>query len=200
MQEDENKETNEEVKETDKEKADVKIEVEEKKTITLRVFEAVENFGLWFLRLIHLKFLAEIYEKQIEVMRYLICGALSTIVNIVAYIIGSKFLFIGLEAESLIVNVSEIFAFIVALIFAYWVNKSIVFKSKCKNIKDLFREMASFTGARIFTELISIGLMNLAVAIHFNDVIMKVIANIVVIILNYVFSKLFIFKKKDDKK
>jgi putative flippase GtrA len=47
---------------------------------------------------------------------------------------------------------------------------------------------------RLVTEAISIGLMNLAVVINFNDVIMKIIANIVVIILNFVFSKLFIFK------
>ena len=168
----------------------------EYKSITLKVFEGVEKFGLWILNKIHLKFLADFYNKYIEVMRYLICGALSTIVNIVAYILASKILFTGIGDESFIVNVSEIFAFIVALIFAYWVNKSIVFKSKCNSIKELIKEMSSFTGARIFTELLSIGMMNFALWIHFNDVAMKVIANIVVIIVNYIFSKLIIFKKK----
>lgn len=99
--------------------------------------------------------------------------------------------------ETLKVNISEIFAFILALIFAYWVNKTIVFNSKCENFKALIKEMISFTSCRIFTEIISIGLMNLAVIIHMNDVIMKVIANIVVIILNFILSKLIIFKKKD---
>ncbi len=164
-------------------------------SITLKIFEIVENFGLWILEKIHLNFLADIYRKNIEVMRYLICGALSTVVNIVSYIIGSKLIFVYLKETSLIVNVSEIFAFIVALIFAYWVNKSIVFKSKCENFKSLVKEMSSFTFARIFTEFISIGLMNLAVITNFNDVAMKIIANIIVIILNYVFSKLIIFKK-----
>ena len=165
-------------------------------SLTLKAFEIVENFGLWILEKIHLKFLAGFYRKYIEIMRYLICGALSTVVNILAYIIGSKLLFINLSSEALIVNVSEIFAFILALIFAYWVNKAIVFKSKCNNIRELLKEMTSFTGARIFTEILSIGLMNLAVIINFNDVIMKIIANIVVIILNYIFSKLIIFKRK----
>ena len=169
----------------------------EYKGITLKIFEAVENFGLWILHKIHLNFLADFYNKYIEVMRYLICGALSTIVNIVAYIIGSKVIFAMLGNESLIVNVSEIFAFILALIFAYWVNKCIVFKSKCSSFKDLLKEMTSFTGARVFSEFLSIGLMNLALIINFNDVAMKVISNIVVVIVNYVFSKLFIFKKKD---
>ncbi|MCR5187267.1 MAG: GtrA family protein [Clostridia bacterium] len=168
----------------------------EYKGITLRIFESIEKFGLWILNKIHLKFLANFYNKHIEVMRYLICGALSTVVNIVTYIFASKILFIGLGEESKIVNASEIFAFIVAVVFAYWVNKSIVFKSKCKDVKDLFKEITSFTGARVFTEFLSIGMMNFALWIHFNDVAMKVIANIVVIIVNYIFSKLVIFKKK----
>ena len=110
---------------------------------------------------------------------------------------GSYIIFKGIPDESIRVNISEIFAFILALIFAYWVNKTIVFNSKCKNFKELVKEMFSFTSCRIFTEIISIGLMNLAVIIRMNDIIMKVIANIVVIILNFILSKLIIFKKKE---
>lgn len=162
----------------------------------LKVFEFFENIGLWILEKLHLKKLADLYREHIEGMRYLICGGLSTVVNIVSYILGSYIIFRGLADEHLRVNISEIFAFIVALIFAYWVNKTIVFNSKCENMKALLKEMASFTSCRIFTEIISIGMMNLAVIINMNDVIMKVIANIVVIILNFVLSKLIIFKKK----
>ena len=171
-------------------------ENKEFKSITLKVFEFFENVGLWILRKVHLKWLADFYNKYIEVMRYLICGALSTVVNIVAYIVGSKIIFAWMSSEQLIVNVSEVFAFVIALIFAYWVNKCIVFKSKCENIKALLKEASSFVGARIFSEFLSIGLMNLAVIIHFNDIAMKVIANVVVVIVNYIFSKLVIFKKK----
>ena len=110
---------------------------------------------------------------------------------------GSYIIFRGISDEGIRVNISEIFAFILALIFAYWVNKTIVFNSKCENFKELIKEMFSFTSCRIFTEIISIGLMNLAVIIRMNDIIMKVIANIVVIILNFILSKLIIFKKKD---
>lgn len=170
--------------------------MEENKGITLKIFEAIENFGLWILEKIYLKKLADFYRNHIEGMRYLICGALSTVVNILAYVLGSYVIFRGIPDETLKVNISEIFAFILALIFAYWVNKTIVFNSKCENIKALIKEMISFTSCRIFTEIISIGLMNLAVIINMNDVIMKIIANIVVIILNFILSKLIIFKKK----
>ena len=171
------------------------MENENKDNLTLKVFKILENFGLFILEKIRLKGLADWYRKHIEGMRYLICGGLSTVVNILSYALGSYIIFRGFSDEAIRVNISEIFAFIVALVFAYWVNKTIVFDSKCNSIMELFKEMLSFTSCRIFTEIISIGLMNLAVIIRMNDIIMKVIANIVVIILNFVLSKLIIFKK-----
>lgn len=168
----------------------------ENKNLTLKVFEFFENIGLWILEKLHLKKIAELYKKHIEGMRYLICGGLSTLVNIVAYALGSYVIFKNIVDVTVRVNVSDIFAFIVALIFAYWVNKTIVFNSKCNDIKELMREIFSFTSCRIFTQIISLGMMNLAVIINMNDVIMKILANIVVIILNFILSKLIIFKKK----
>lgn len=172
--------------------------VVQSKNITLRVWEALEKFGIWILEKIHLNFLAKFYKEHIEGMRYLICGGLSTVVNIVSYAIGAYAIFVGIQDASLRVTISDTFAFVVALIFAYWVNKTIVFNSKCENIKALIKEITSFTTCRLVTQAISLGMMNLAVIISMNDVVMKVIANIVVIILNFVLSKLIIFKK--DKK
>ncbi len=178
---------------------------EVKKNLTLKIFEILENFGLWILDKIHLKMISKFYKDHIEGMRYLICGALSTVVNIISYAIAAKLLFISIPEDatfnlftialSLRVTISDTFAFIVALIFAYWVNKTIVFDTKCENVKALVKEVTSFTSCRIFTQIISLALMNFAVVIHMNDVIMKIIANIVVIILNFVLSKLIIFKK-----
>ena len=173
------------------------MEDTKKEGITLKIFKFFENIGLVILEKIHLKKIANLYRDHIEGMRYLICGGLSTFVNIISYALGSYLIFKGIADDALRVNISEIFAFIVALVFAYWVNKTIVFNSKCENIKSLVKEMFSFTSCRIFTEIISIGLMNLAVIIKMNDIIMKIIANIVVIILNFVLSKLIIFKKNN---
>lgn len=172
---------------------------EKKKGIFYRIFETIENFGLTILEKIKLKFLADFYREHLEGMRYLVFGALSTVVNILTYVICSLLIFANLD-ESLKVNLSEIMSFITAVVFAYFTNKICVFQSETKSKKSLLKEISSFLGCRLITEAISIGLMNLAVIINFNDVIMKVIANIVVIILNFVFSKLFIFKKKEDKK
>lgn len=175
------------------------IEENKNKNFTLKCFEVIENIGIIILEKIHLKKIADFYKSHIEGMRYLICGGLSTVVNILAYYIAANDkagLFLWISDMFIRVTVSDLFAFIVALIFAYWVNKTIVFNSKCENIKALFKEITSFTSCRIFTQVISLGMMNLAIIINMSDIIMKIIANIVVIVLNFILSKLIIFKKQ----
>ena len=160
------------------------------------IIDKIEEFCLKILEKIGLKGLASWYRKHQEGMRYLVFGALSTIVNIAVYSIFSAILLKGLANETLKVNISEIIAFVAAVLFAYITNKLYVFNSKTNGIKELAREIGSFLGCRIFTEIISILMMNAAVWLSINDILMKVISNIVVIILNFVFSKILIFKGK----
>lgn len=160
------------------------------------MIDKIEDFGLNILEKIKLKVLADWYRDHKEGMRYLIFGALSTLVNILIYALFAKLILKGITNETTRVNASEIIAFIAALIFAYITNKLYVFNSKTSGIKELIKEVGSFTSCRIFTEIISIIMMNMAVWFSVNDVFMKVVSNIVVIILNFVFSKLIIFKKK----
>ncbi len=159
------------------------------------IVDKVEEFCLKILEKIGLKALSDWYRKHQEGMRYLVFGALSTLVNILSYWVLSKLIFKGLD-ETIRVNISEITAFIITIIFAYITNKLYVFKSKASGFKNLLKEIISFTGCRILTEIISIGMMNLAVIFTINDLFMKIVANIVVIILNFVFSKILIFKNK----
>ncbi len=156
--------------------------------------DKVEEFCLKILEKIGLKVLANWYRKHQEGMRYLVFGALSTIVNIAVYAIFSVVFLKGMANETLKVNISEIAAFIAAVAFAYITNKFYVFNSKTNGFKELAKEIASFIGCRIATEIISILMMNAAVWFNINDIIMKIVSNIVVIILNFVFSKILIFK------
>ena len=159
------------------------------------MIDKIEEFGLKILEKIGLKKLADWYRKHQEGMRYLVFGALTTLVNILVYTIFAKLVLNGIASERLRVNISEIVAFIASIIFAYITNKIYVFNSKTNGFKDLMREIISFTGCRIFTELISILMMNMAIWFSINDVFMKIVANIVVIILNFILSKILIFKK-----
>ncbi len=158
------------------------------------IIDKVEEFCLKILEKIGLKALANWYRKHQEGMRYLVFGILSTIVNIVVYTIFSVVFLKDMANETLKVNISEIAAFIAAVAFAYITNKFYVFNSKTNGFKELAKEIASFIGCRIATELISILMMNAAVWFNINDIIMKIVSNIVVIILNFVFSKILIFK------
>lgn len=159
------------------------------------IIDKIEEFFLKILEKIHLKGLANWYRKYREAMRYLIFGALTTIVNIVVYTIFAKIILKGLYNESLRINVSEIISFVLSVLFAYITNKLYVFDSKTEGKKQFFKEILSFFGCRIFTEIISILMMNSAIWFNINDVLMKIISNVIVIMLNYVFSKIWIFKK-----
>ena len=80
--------------------------------------DKVEEFFLKIFEKIGLKGLADWYRKHQEGMRYLVFGALSTVVNIVSYTIFAVLILKGVENETLRVNISEIVAFITAVIFA----------------------------------------------------------------------------------
>lgn len=135
----------------------------------------------------------ELYKKYKEIIMYLIFGGLTTLVNIVAYFILARLLNIETVASTII-------ALIVSILFAYITNKIFVFESKTNNKKDLLREMISFFACRALSGVMDVAIMYVTVDLwHFNDIIMKIISNIIVIIVNYVFSKLIIFKKKKDK-
>ncbi len=159
----------------------------------MKVWEAIEKFFLTLARKIKLGKLADIYEAHLEGMRYLVFGALATAVNILVYSL-CFYLFNISNATS------NVIAWIVAAVFAYYTNKVLVFESKVNTKKELLKEATSFFGCRLLTLAIDQAIMVIAVdKLKLNGFVMKVIANVIVIILNFVFSKLFIFKKKENK-
>ena len=155
------------------------------------MIDKLEEFCLKILEKIHLKKLADWYRKHQEGMRYLIFGALSTIVNIVSYAVLYYIFHISNA-------VSNILAWIIAATFAYITNKLYVFDSKVNNKKELLKEIVYFYGCRLFTLAIDEGIMILAVdRFKWNGILMKIVANIIVIILNFIFSKILIFRKQE---
>ena len=159
----------------------------------MKVWEAIEKFFLTLARKIKLGKLADIYEAHLEGMRYLVFGALATAVNILAY--SLCFYLFNISNST-----SNVIAWIVAAVFAYFTNKVLVFESKVNTKKELLKEAMSFLGCRLLTLAIDQAIMVIAVdKFKLNGFVMKVIANVIVIILNFVFSKLFIFKKKENK-
>lgn len=138
----------------------------------------------------------KIYHKNEEVWNYLIFGFLAFVVNMVAYWACAKV--IGADKDHAgLVLIATAFAWVVAVIFAYWTNHSFVFKSKTNGLKELWKEFAAFVSARIITGLMELAIMYVMTdMLDINDMFSKLVCNVVVIITNYIFSKLWIFKKK----
>ena len=158
------------------------------------MIDKLEAFCLGILRKIKLGKLADIYEQHQEGMRYLVFGVLTTVVNIITAAFTYYVLFSKLSEEWK-VNLSTVISIIVTWIFAYVTNKLYVFDAKTNTIKELLKEIISFVGCRLITAVVEVGLMNWLVAgLQLNYMLMKIVVSVIVIILNFVFSKLIIFK------
>lgn len=124
--------------------------------------------------------------KYREILLYVFFGVLTTLINIIVFFLMRDFL------NSSIV-ISNTIAWLLSVLFAFVTNKKWVFESK--NNQRL-KEMVHFYLARIATLLIeTIVLYILIDLMLINDAISKVFSNIIVIVLNYVFSKMFVFKR-----
>ena len=142
-----------------------------------------------------IKKLLDLYKKYEEVISYLIFGGLTTVVSFITYFLFSRLFFTG--GTQLDIQISNVLSWVCAVTFAYITNRIFVFKSKNKGQEQL-KELISFIGARVFSLVVDIACMFLLTElIHMNDLIAKLIVQVIVIVMNYVLSKLFIFKKKD---
>ena len=133
----------------------------------------------------------EQYFKYKEIINYLVFGGLATVVNFVTYFIVARLM--GID-EVLSSGISWFFS----VLFAYITNKLFVFESKTDGIKAVLIEMGSFFLARIVSGILcDVGTFALMVKVfNINDLFAKVVTQIMVVIENYIFSKLIIFRKK----
>lgn len=134
------------------------------------------------------KILLLMYKYQ-EIIKYGIFGVLTTLVNYVCYI-----------ALTRIFNMHELWgtaiAFVLSIIFAYFTNRKWVFESVTIG-KEKFLEFCKFCIARTSGLFLDLGIMWLFVTyLGYNDLIIKILSNIFIIILNFAISKVFVFKKK----
>ena len=128
----------------------------------------------------------ELLMKYKEIIMYLIFGTLTTAVNIVVYYLFSNIIHINYLFSNAV-------AWILSVLFAYVTNRKYVFDSKNNQI---IKEAISFFGSRLATGIMDMVLMWFLVNFNIvNDVVAKVVVNVIVVILNYILSKLVVFKK-----
>lgn len=134
--------------------------------------------------------LKEMMEKYKDIVPYAIFGILTTIINIVVYLFFAHIL----KKE---VMLSTLAAWFLSVLFAYVTNRKWVFHSGVLTFSNIIREAVAFLICRLATGIADILIMLIFVNIfHFNDLFIKIISNIAVIILNYVASKWIIFNHK----
>lgn len=135
----------------------------------------------------------KLFEKYHEQISYLFWGGMTTLVSYATYFVFSRLL----HLDPLISNV---LSWICAVAFAYVTNKIFVFRSRSWEPKLVAAEVWKFVSARIFSFLLEMAIMFVFVKIFkLNDLVVKVCANIVVIIVNYFLSKFLIFAKKNGE-
>ena len=138
--------------------------------------------------------ISALFKKYKEVILYLVFGGATTAVNIVCY-----FLLYNVFSVSNVI--STIISQIVAIVFAFVTNKIYVFESKTNTRKEAAKEMVSFFFFRFLTGVLDLSIMYIAVdRLGMWGMLWKVISNIIVIILNYIASKLVVFKKGKESK
>ena len=134
--------------------------------------------------------LKALYKRYQDVIPYLFFGVCTTLVNMAAYWLVAYPLGLSVAASTVI-------AWILAVLFAYVTNRRWVFHSDARTTSEILREMASFFSCRLATGLLDLGCMFLFVdVLHWNDLLIKALDNVLVVVLNYVASKLLIFRKR----
>lgn len=131
----------------------------------------------------------QLFYQYKEPITYLFWGVMSTLANIVTYWLSYDVCHISNMASTLV-------AWVVAVLMAFITNKLWVFESRNTGWKEDLKEFFSFIGFRIVSEVFDLGIMYWAVdMMGMNGLFWKIVANVIVVILNYVFSKFIIFKK-----
>ena len=136
----------------------------------------------------------ELINKYKALILYVVFGVGTTAVNVIVYLSCSHLLWAGVMTSSVI-------AWFAAVLFAYLTNRKWVFNSSASGFRDVTREIISFYIMRLATGVVDwFGMYVLVDLMNFNDIIIKIIMNVIVIVLNYIVSKLIVFRNKQTKK
>ena len=131
----------------------------------------------------------ELIHKYADVLVYLFFGVLTTAVNYLVYL--PCFNLLHLSAA-----VSNVIAWVAAVIFAYLTNKPFVFKSHDWSAKTVVPELTKFVGSRVLSGAMETVIIYLTVdLLCWNGNVMKLLSSVLVVVFNYIASKLLVFKK-----
>lgn len=145
--------------------------------------------------------------KYKEIIMYLIFGVLTTVVSWGSYALFESIFKKAIVDVNVLVAVANVLSWVAAVLFAYITNKLFVFESKSFKPTTVFKEMGLFVGSRLISGAVEWVGVPLLVWIGLNQTVFgvegmvaKVLVSVIVVILNYILSKLIVFKKEKAKK
>lgn len=138
-----------------------------------------------------IKLIKDMYLKYKEIINYIIVGGFTTLISLIVYYIC---VFTVFDPENpILLQIANILSWVAGVAFAYFTNRKYVFESTNKN---KLKEASMFVSSRLTTLVLDMLIMYVGVTLLlFNDKIIKIFSQVVIIIANYVLSKVFVFKK-----
>ena len=128
--------------------------------------------------------------KYYDILAYLFFGVLTTVVNYIVYLPCYNLLYLSAA-------VSNVIAWVAAVVFAYLTNKPFVFKSHDWSAKTVIPELTKFVGSRIVSGALETAIIFVTVDwLCWNGNLMKLVTSVLVVVINYIASKLLVFKKQ----
>ena len=135
--------------------------------------------------------LKTLFLKYRELILYVFFGGLTTLVNIAAY----WMLAWTCGVEELAATAA---AWVISVLFAYLTNRKWVFQSRASGPRAILWEVVAFFGGRALSGLMDVGIMALFVkTLHYNDLLVKILSNVLVIVVNYIISKWIVFRRRN---
>ena len=139
-----------------------------------------------------MKKLKVFFDKYREPILYIVFGGLTTVVSFVSY-------WILVDVLHLHYMVATVLSWVISVTFAYVTNRKWVFDSRAHGLRAVLWEMISFFACRLASGFMEMGMMFIGVdLLRVNDKAVKLIANVFVIVANYILSKVFVFRKKQN--
>ena len=139
----------------------------------------------------------EFLKKHRSVILYIIFGGLTTVVDWSVSFLLYYFWGEAIDATPILLHGANVIAWVAAVAFAYVTNRIWVFESRRRGFLPIIGEIVAFAGGRVLTLLLQEAIMAVFFTwLGFNEYIVKIVAAVLVVILNYFISKLLVFRKK----
>lgn len=164
-----------------------------KKEWLMDIFKRIWNIKEW----------KSLYLENKEIANYIIFGVVTTIVSLFSYWFARQFIFVrvGGKQGEIDIALATTFSWIVSVTTAFVTNRLWVFEGKVEGVKALLIQAFNFYASRVLTYFFELGFMWIVTSFLFPEnktleLLAKIIANVFVMIMNFILSKLFVFKKK----